>query len=49
MVKNSIPSLQFEISRSGVCFAKAGYVAFEMMSELRTGTEESYGIETGIN
>jgi hypothetical protein len=28
---------------------KAGYVAFEMLSEWRIGTEQSYGIETRIN
>jgi hypothetical protein len=49
MVTYSISSCKFEISRSGICFAKAGYVAFEVLSEGRTGTEQSYRIETGID
>ena len=29
--------------------AKAGYIAFEMLSEWRIGTEQSYKLETRIN
>jgi len=48
MVRNLISSCNFRISRRGICFAKAGEVAFEILSELRTGTEQSDRIETGI-
>jgi hypothetical protein len=49
MVTNSICFCKFQISRRGICFAKAGYVVFEMLSDRITGTEESNRIETGIN
>ena len=48
-VTYSVSSCKFEISRRGISFAKAGYVAFEMLSERRTGTEQSDRIETGID
>jgi hypothetical protein len=48
MVTNSISSCKFKISRRGIFFAKAGEVAFEMLSDRRTGTEQSYRIETRI-
>jgi hypothetical protein len=46
--RNSIYSCKFETNRRGGCFAKAGEIAFEMLSELSTGTEQSYRVETGI-
>jgi len=48
-VTNSISSLKFEISGRGICFAKEGKIASEMLSAWRTGTEQSYRIETRTN
>jgi hypothetical protein len=49
LTTNSISSSKFDIRWRGICFAAAGYVAFEMLSERRTGTVQSDGVETGID
>jgi hypothetical protein len=48
-ITSSNSSCKFEISRRGFYFATAGYVAFEMPSESKTGTEQCYRIETRTN
>jgi hypothetical protein len=48
-IKTSIYLCKFEVIRRGICFTTAGYVAFEMPSEGKNGTEEYYRIETRFN
>jgi hypothetical protein len=49
MVRNPISSYQFQFSMRGNCFAKAGSVSFKMLSERRTGAEQSCRIEIRID
>jgi hypothetical protein len=49
MIKISIYLCKFEVTRRGIYIATAGYVAFEMLSEGKSGKEQYYRIETRFN
>jgi hypothetical protein len=49
MIKIPVYLCKFEVIRSGIYIATAGYVAFEMPSEGKSGQEHYYRIETRFN